>query len=494
MWAPRGAAQWLPTCDNMCLRVPTQRFASISSLLLGLSGLACGAHDDAAGSAGLPPLPASCSALPRFAEVQGRASAKQADVLRARGAALVAVRDATDFPSFATDPTLLGADPKSVHETARVFADAASLPRADLGEKVDFATEALLVHSAFTAVAQYAYAVAGDTLLLLVQRAEPCLDDARAKAFGGGLAYASMRALRVPKVARVEIVSVGDERFYQPLPLADGTCRSVDTPLFTGGGDAAFADGAGASATPRLFVNGFSAMTGNVFALTAKDDGSTFAPATWDQSTLGRFDDRGPYADVYSPFVENLGDRYRLTARVRDASHPSSATITEYASTDGVHWGKGTPLLSGDFRAPARGVGDDRMLVTRERSIVWAERANEGWKAREGAALSPAPGTYYDYGVGDAEVREVAGRRIMYFTAFSGGPSALFTSIGVADALADGTFRPRAKPALVPSRDDELGGVAAPTVAVRGSAVWLYYTAVNARAEPVVRRAICTVP
>ncbi|NOU28515.1 MAG: hypothetical protein HOO96_11475 [Polyangiaceae bacterium] len=464
-------------------------FALFSSLLACSS-----ASDEAAQKTALPPLPASCSALPRFADVQGRAVAEQAEVLRARTATVIIARDATDFPNYATDYALLGADPKSLRETAKVFANAADVPRSDLSGKVDFATESLLVHSAFDAVADYTYAVAGDTLLVLVQRAEPCLDDARAKSFGSGLASASMRVLRVPKVARVEIVSVGDERFYQPLPEADGSCRSLETPVFTGGGDAAFADGSGATATPRLFVNGFSAMTGNVFAITAKDDGSTFSPNSWDQNALGRFDDRSAYADVYSPFVENLGDRYRLTARLRDLSSPTSSTITEYTSTDGVHWGKGTPLLRGNFGAPARALGDDRMVVTRERSIVWAERGGDGWKVGDSVALSPAPGTYYDYGVGDAEVRDVGGRQFMYFTAFSGGPSALFTSIGVADAQPDGSFRPRAKPVLIPSREDELGGVSAPAIAVRGDAVWLYYTAVNANAEPVVRRAICTAP
>ncbi len=477
----------------MCLRVPEPRLAFFSLVFLGLAAPACGASDDPAQPTALAPLPASCSALPRFAEVEGRAAAKQADVLRARGAALFEARDATDYANYATDYALLGADPANLHETAKVFATAADVPRADLGSKVDFATESLLVHSAFAAVARYRYAISGDTLLLLVERAEPCLDDARAKSFGGGLASASMRVLRVPKVARVEIASVGEARFYQPLPLADGSCRSSDTTVFTGGGDAAFTEGSGATAAPRLFVNGFSAMTGNLFAITAKDDGSAFAPSSWDESALGRFDDRGPYADVYSPFVENLGDRYRLTARLRDMSAPRSSTITEYTSIDGVHWGKGTPLLRGDFGAPSR-VDADRLVATRERSIVWAQRAGDSWKVPEGAALSPAPGTYYDYGVGDAEVRDVGGRRIMYFTAFSGGPSAIFTSIGVADAQADGTFRPRAKPVLVPSREDELGGVGAPAIAVRGNAVWLYYTAVNANAEPVVRRAVCSLP
>lgn len=478
----------------MCLRVPTPRFAFLFPVVAAALATACGASEAPAPSAALPPLPASCARLPRFAEVEGRAEAKQADVLRTRGGALVTARDATDFPRFATDYTLLGTEPSNVHESARVFANAAEVPRADLARDIDFATESLLVHSAFEAVAHYAYAIAGDTLLLLVARAEPCLDDARAKSFGGGLASAAMRVLRVPKVARVEIVSLGEERFYQPLPEADGTCRSLETPVFTGGGNAGLADGSGANGAPRLFVNGFSAMTGNVFAITAKDDGTAFAPSGWDQSALGHFDDRGPYADVYAPFVENLGDHYRLTARLRDLGAPRTSTITEYTSTDGVHWGKGTPLLRGDLGAPARAPGDDRLFVTRDRSIVSAARADDGWKVREGATLSPAPGTYYDYAVGDAEVRDVGRRRMMYFTAFSGGPSALFTSIGVADAQPDGTFRPRAKPVLVPAREDELGGVSAPAVAVRGNAVWLYYTAVNARAEPVVRRAICALP
>ncbi len=475
----------------MCLRVPNLSFAFSSSFLLGL--LACSATDEAAQKTALPPLPASCSALPRFADVQGRAAAKQAEVLRARAATVVTARDATDFPNHATDYTLLGADPKNQRETAKVFANAADVPRSDLGSKVDFTTEALLVHSAFDAVARYAYALAGDTLLVLVQRAEPCLDDARAKSFAGGLANTNMRVLRVPKVTRVEIVTVGDERFYQPLPEADGSCRSIETPVFTGGGSAGLADGVG-TAAPRLFVNGFSAMTGNLFAITATDDGTAFSPNSWDQNVLGRFDDRGPYADVYAPFVENLGGHYRLTASLRSMSNPAVRSIDEYTSTDGVHWGTGTRLLDGDLRGPAR-VGDgNRMIVTAERNLVWAEKEAAGWAVKPGAALSPAPGTYYDYGVGDAEVRDVGGRRLMYFTSFSGGPSALFTSIGVADAQPDGTFRPRAKPVLVPSREDELGGVSAPAVAVRGNAVWLYYTAVNARAEPVVRRAICTLP
>ena len=113
--------------------------------------------------------------------------------------------------------------------------------------------------------------------------------------------------------------------------------------------------------------------------------------------------------------------------------------------------------------------------------------------------LVPPPDldAYNALGYGAPEITRVGSRFVLFFTTRWGGLSKKRPwRSGIGFAVSDDgiTFRPAAAPVLAPELEDEADALGSPAALVDGEQVTLYFTSVNRRAEPVVKRATCALP
>lgn len=450
-------------------------------------------------------VPARCASYPPFAEARASAQAKLGAVV---GVSLAA--RSTHIPTV-TAASLLARSDVYVRETATLVRDNPSfieLLASGFGFTTDPKTEALLVVSYARAESNLELRREGSVGHVYVARARPCLDD-ESTAAAAAVAQEVMVAAVPSDIASVELHAV-EVAFTPALPVVkeDGCTR--EGTVFSGGGRAAVLTG-----TPStLYVEGFSAMTGNIFE-TSSSDGTSWAPGGWDQDHLLSFDARGPYADVYSPSPIRLGATLFLYASTLPIGRPAGTKprISRFARVEGVHFGAAEDVLlpttsgwdSGGIFSPsvlqhgaqidlyyASGSSDSEL-----RRIGLATSNDDGATfARRGSTPRIGPEAF-PYGVSsimDPDVHVVGDHLEMWCTvSLSGGnPSARLSTAIAHLTSSDGlTWTADPEPLVVPRGDAERGGLIAPTAIVRADGVTLFATAINERNEPLVERLSC---
>lgn len=259
---------------------------------------ACSASSSSDAPGGSPnALPARCEALPSFADATARLDARLAE--SARGASFVEPASAY----ARTAPLSLGHDlakagdpdddrlkvPRILRSEAEMKADA-SLAWMATELTIDWSKEVAVVVEEHPSDTRYRYAVVGDAFRVVSARAQPCLSAGDAVVQESALAAARPRIFRVPSsVQRAVAEAVTTEEYRPALPRANGACTRKEGTVFAGGGNASIVRGHGAL---RLYVNGFGAMTGNVFFVESKDEGATFTPNGSAEENLSRFTTR----------------------------------------------------------------------------------------------------------------------------------------------------------------------------------------------------------
>ncbi len=471
-----------------------------------IAGCSAPASEPAPGS--VQTLPSRCEGLPSFAEATSRLDAKLAE--RARGATFAepAAAYASEAP-LALGYALAGAGdpnddrlkvPRILRSKEEVQADSTIAWMLD-ALTVDWASEAVAVVEEHPSDTRYRYAVDSETFRVVSARAHACLAESDEAVQEAALAATRPRLFRVPRtVTRAAAEAVATEAYRPALPRASGACTRAEGTVFAGGGNASVVRHDGGV---RLYVNGFSAMTGNVFHVDSTDDGATFAPNGWDANNLSSFEGRGPYADVYGPFVERTDAGFRMSGVALDFS-TREARIVEMRSPDGKAWTKGERLVAddGDVSGVSRITvdGEDRLFFVRDGAVRLARRRGEAaFVLDPEPVLVPPPVTsdaFDALGYVDTSIVRAGDRFVLVVTAATGGYDRrlpLRTSIGYATSPDGVRFERKGDPILVTERDDELRGVGSPAVlpSAGGSAFTLFYTAINGAAEPRVARATC---
>ena len=222
---------------------------------------------------------------------------------------------------------------------------------------VDWSTESLLIVREHEREELHRYVQKGGELVVLASRAVPCLAVADRESF---TQTEELRVYRVPNSVTSSRRDVVDQRYRVVSPSAKGCVRG-EAPAAFGGGNPSVVRGPDGV---RLYFGGFSAMTGNVFHGVSRD-GITFTPNGWDEAHRSKFEGRGSYADVYEPFVEHLGDTWRMTATVFDVAYdtaggkppvPTNTTgMVEMTSPDGIMW---SPSRDPPGDEPGRDIAD----------------------------------------------------------------------------------------------------------------------------------------
>jgi hypothetical protein len=331
---------------------------------------------DAARDDALPPPPASCGALPSVGEARARLGTwPSATTLDARVVTSVAL---------ASTPFGLA---KPGEDRASLFADEASYGAnralSVVEKPFDETKEKLLVVQTWPREASYSYVREGRTVIVRVERVLPCLGAAELEQFRQG--YPTFVFVTVPRDVDQVRLEARDATYRLENPVAQSACVRDETAVISGGGaPSAYDEGSAVG----LAFGGFSAMTGNVFTSTSTD-GIVFSPAGWSQEHLMQFAERGPYAGVYSPFLERVADGYRLTAQV-DATERivdgkivrRGRAIVETSSKDGVSFGPERVLLDDPTaRSPSRVTmtnGESWLYVVGEDGVVRLARETEG--------------------------------------------------------------------------------------------------------------------
>jgi hypothetical protein len=397
---------------------------------------------------------------------------------------------------------------KPGEDRASLFADEASY-RANsalsmVEKPFDATKEKLLVVQTWPREASYSYVreTGTRTIIVRVDRALPCLDAAELERFREG--YPTFVFVTVPRDVDQVRIEARDTSYRLETPNATTACVRDESAVIAGGGAPSAYDEGGALG---LAFGGFSAMTGNVFTSTSMD-GIVFSPAGWSQERLMRFSERGPYAGVYSPFLERVADGYRLTAR-SDATERivdgkivrRGASIVETSAKDGVSFGPERVLLDDPTaQSPSRVTmtnGESWLYVVGEGGVVRLARETEGRYALEEKpvfALDTSAHPEASLGVLDAEVRRVGDEIWMMYSAGGGGLARdrpWRTSLGLAKSRDGRTFVPRDGWLLTQERASETGGFGAASFVVREGKTDIYFTMVNAASEPAIGHARC---
>lgn len=493
-------------------------FLPIIASLASLS-VACTPDEGATTEERLPTTPSECDGLPSLGEARRRLVVKM-DEASAGG---VVVEPKSGFRGevplgvgFALDgrrddgSVVEGVEPLLLRSKEQVE-QYESLKGSINGFDVDWSKEALLLMREKPREALYRYVVRGSELLVIAARATPCLAARDLESFS--LGAAELRVLRVPSTLTTARVSPIEERYRLAMPGASGGCRRADTPAAFGAGTPSLARGPDGT---RLYFGGFSAMTGNVF-FGASKDGGAFTPNGWDEGHLSRFEGRGPYAGVYEPFVEHVGSGWRMTAEIMDTTDESkdgwsvsviTRTLVEMTSADGLAWSPGKKLLpptrdpASDRRGPSRITvdGEDRLYFATNGAIHVARRRGTADFVEDTTPVLTPPDdldAYDALGYYAPEIARVGARFVLFYTVRWGGLSPSYAwRFGVGHAVSDDgvTFTRATAPLLVPELEDEAGGLGSPAALVDGDALSLFFTAVNRRFEPSVKRAACTLP
>jgi predicted GH43/DUF377 family glycosyl hydrolase len=267
-----------------------------------------------------------------------------------------------------------------------------------------------------------------------------------------------------------------------------------------------------------MWYGGFSAATGVLFD-TWSDDGEHWNPAGWDEGHMLSFAEHGSLPDHYSPSVLRIDDQHWLF--YGDLEHDGATgeyekTIRRSISDDGLAWRDETVVL--EAGAPgswdAGGVWAPTVIAEQGQVRLWyAGTDGDGrsaiglatsadgrtWQRHPGnPVFSPGePGTFDDLGVSTPEVRRHGETLLLWYTGATGGGhagSAALEQIGLATS-ADGVVWQRRDGAVLQPRGDgestHIGGVAA---LIEGDQALLWYTTVNARAEPAIALARCPLP
>jgi hypothetical protein len=495
----------------------------LSFLAFAAMGTVAACSEDKATANAIPLPPSECGSLPPLAEVRPKLVAALDE--RSVGATVLEPKDA-----------YLGQVPLSVgyaldgknDDGSIVFRDGPLLLRSreevEANEvlknssdqfDVDWSKDALLVLREHVREAIYRYVLSGTELVVVAAKATPCLAEEESASFFEPKDQGT-RVLRVPNTTLTARMETIEMRYRMTYPSATGTCRRASDPVVTGGGQPSVVRGPDGI---RLYFDGFSAMTGNVFFGESTDNGSHFVPNGWDDKHISSFAGRNShYAGVYEPFVEHVGDGWRMTATtvdqdiVRDGARSTAVGLTglvEMTSPDGLAWSDGKPLFpptKDDERArtsPSRlVVGDEeRLYFGGDGSIRVARRRGVGdFVEQEATVIVPSanPDAYDALGYGSPEVARVGQRLVLFATVHWGGLSVDNPwRTGIAYAISDddgATFQPGPAPLVVPETEDEAGGMGSPSVLVDGNSVALFFSSVNRNHEPVVKRADCTLP
>jgi predicted GH43/DUF377 family glycosyl hydrolase len=447
-------------------------------------------------------LPDACASHPTFAAAQAGAQGQ----LGAMGGEPLVPSRATDIPAM-TAASLLGRADLYEREVASIVrsGDGIAQTLTSFELTVDFATEALLFVSYWPTESTMTLRREGDTIHVYVARAKACFDEAAA-ANVAQLDQKVFVAVIPTDVASVEMHAVQEE--YAPVfPQSDGACTREGT-VFAGGGDPGLLEG-----SPNLFfVEGFSAMTGNIFQARSTD-GTSWSPSEWSMDDLLTFEGRGPYADVYSPTALRIASELYVYAAVLPSPGASSLRIGRFASQGGARFGAEEVVL-----APASSGWDDRAvggpsLVERDGVLAMyyagstrgsthyrvgrATSSDQGKtfvRRAEGPVVGPSSFAYPVSSVADPEVRVVGEHLEMWCTvALSGGNpnAALIAAIAHLTSPDGVAWTADELPLVLPSGEAEKGGVFGPATLVRDDVVKVFATAVNASHEPVVERFSC---
>lgn len=503
----------------------------MSRFLLVLSLAALGAaggcsNSDKEDAKAIPPPPSECESLPPLSEVQPKLVAfldersTGATVLQPEDAYLGAVPVSVGYALNGTDEksgALLWRDgPLLLHSLAEVQANEYLANSADHFD-VDWSKEALLIVREHPRQAMYRYVLAGTELVVLVAKATPCLAPAESESFSTRPDRGT-RALKVPNTVLTARMDTSEFRYRMVYPGATGTCKRASEPAATGGGEPNVVHGPDGL---RLYFGGFSAMTGNVF-FGESSDGAQWSPNGWDDKHLSTFAGRNPYyADVYEPFVEYVDHAWRMTATTNDfdtvrddkegapAVQVRSTGLVEMTSADGLAWSEGKLLLPRAKDGEHARTSPSRIVVGDEERMYFAAGGDIRVARRRGGAdfvedptpvLAPSSNldAYDALGYAGPEIARMGDRLVLFTTVLWGGLSideAWRTGITYAISDDDGaTFQRSPAPLLVPETEDEAGGIGSPSALVTENSVALFFSSVNRRAEPIVKRADCTLP
>jgi len=373
----------------------------------------------------------------------------------------------------------------------------------------DWENEHLLLHRGWAAEDRYLYQIDGDTLVVRVGRAAPCVAEADAARMRDWAR--TVRALRIPAVALVRF-DVQVVPYRVPRVRASGKCtRDPAAPLFrTKGMTGAIArveDGY------RLWLEAYSAMSGNWF-LSKSRDGIAWTPAGWDEDFLCTFENHGRYADHYGVSVlpAEGGGWMAWYAERTEFAGPLDVIARSF-SADGLAFSDGEVVL----RPGPPGRWDDTsvaapsVLAHGGRLWLWYEGestdrvpriglafSDDGgatWTRHEAPVLEPGPpGSFDELGVGGPEVRHDGARFHLWYEASAGGGNPLVpwrASIGHAVSEDGITWVKDEAPVLVPARKFEDFQLRAPAVSIEDGGYRLWYAGI-AGGEPSVGLARCT--
>lgn len=470
-------------------------FALVSAAFVS----ACGSSAATGVDAVLEPPPESCAASPSLARAQASTAWPGADAL--------VVREVARSP-LASAPFGVA---RPGEDRAELFADEASFDaRKELSlvaAPFDAEREKLLVVQTWPRESRISFVREGATAVVRVERALPCLSAADLEAFRAG--YPTYVYVAVPRDVDAVRVDSREVTYRVESPAAPTTSCERDSsasPAIVGGGEpSAYLDGD----TIGLAFGGFSAMTGNVFTASSRD-GSSFSPNGWSQERLLRFSERGPYADVYAPFLERTKEGYRLIARSRETERIVDGKIVrrgrhvmETSSTDGVSFGAERVLLDDpEQTSPSRVTieGTDVLYVVGGDGKVRAAREADGKYAVDPNpvfTIDPVAHPDASLGVLAAEVRRVGDELWLVYAAGSGGldrQRPLRSVVGLAKSRDGRSFVDAGGGWLVvQERVSEAGGFGAPSFVVKDGTMHVYFTMVNAASEPSIGHARCSV-
>ncbi len=371
----------------------------------------------------------------------------------------------------------------------------------------DWTRERLLLVGGWIHADHHRLFVEEGAAVLRVLRLHPCVsaeeaEDRRAGSWG-------VRVFAVPAVESVRIVAT-EARHRMPEVRASGACaRDPSAPSFSrtaSVGDVI--EEAGGKF--RLFFEGYSAMTGNVFTATSSD-GLRWSPSGWDEDFLCTFEGHGPYADHYGPTVRHEGAAYVMY--YGDDSWAEPPTIRRSRSADAIAFAEEEVVLTlGELGAwDGAWVGSPEVVehVGRQwlfyaahgggiRSAVGLAVSDDGGATFRRASPGPVleggpPGSWDELGVWAPEVLVIDGRFHLWFTTGSGANPWMPWRASIGHAVSDDglVWTKDEWPVLVPARSWESAGISRPAVLRDGDGYRLWYTGID-RGEPSIGHARCS--